>query len=65
MKYADELHEALIEITSNPDLGRDAWEEAINAKVRELIEKYREEHSRELNSEGVPQNPTSSYYPKD
>jgi len=43
MKYAEELHKALIEITSNHDLTRKQWEEAINAKVRELIEKYRVE----------------------
>lgn len=44
MAYIDELHDALIEIISNPDLTRDQWRESIDAKVRELIEKYREEH---------------------
>ena len=45
MEWADELHEALFEMTYNPNLTRDQWREAIDAKVRELIERYREEHS--------------------
>ena len=61
MTYAEELHKAIIEITLNPYLTHSQWEEAINAKIRELIEKYREEHSRE----STGKSPTSSYYPKE
>ena len=65
MKYAEELRKSLIEITSNPYVTRDVWEEAIKAKVRELTEKYREEHSRQSTNQRTSQKPTSSDYPED
>ena len=47
MEWADELYKALDEIRYDPTLTRDKWREAIDAKVKELIVRYREEHSRE------------------
>ncbi len=51
MEYVDEFCKALDEISYNPTLTRDQWRQAVDAKVRELIEKYRKEHSRESTPE--------------
>ncbi len=47
MEYIDEFYKALDEISYNPTLTRDQWRQAVDAKVRELIEKCRKEHSQE------------------
>ncbi len=47
MEYIDEFCKALDEISYNPTLTRDQWRQTVDAKVRELIEKYRKKHSQE------------------
>ncbi|NQT73947.1 MAG: hypothetical protein HQ553_14460 [Chloroflexi bacterium] len=47
MKCTNELRKAFDEISNDPKLTRDQWDEAIQSKVREFIEKYREYHSQD------------------
>lgn len=47
IEYIDEFCKALDEISYDPTLSRDQWRRAVDAKVRELIEKHRKEHSQE------------------
>ncbi len=44
MDLADEFLQALNEIENEHNLPRDQWSEAIEAKVRELINTYKTEH---------------------
>ena len=44
MDLADEFLESLNEIENDHNLPRDQWNEAIESKVRKLIERYQAEH---------------------
>ena len=58
MEYIDELYEALIEITNNPELTFNEWTQAIHEKVRELVDKNKLEH--ESTSQVISHDSTSS-----
>ena len=51
MDWLNELRKTLDEIRCDPTLSRNQWREAIDAKVKQLIEKYREEQSRKSSDE--------------
>jgi len=46
MDYMDEFKKALSELENDPNLPCDQWSEAIESKVRELINTYKTEHPR-------------------
>ena len=44
MDLADEFLQALNQIENDHNLPRDQWNEAIDTKIRELIDKYRADY---------------------